>query len=101
MQTGSFSNLQDIFPKTAAKHQVVSQLAEAHACFIMNQLLAEMFKAKGKNLSAKATELKNRVLIIKVRTSSQSQEIALHKLELLEALRQKGIEVASLKIQLT
>ncbi len=101
MDTGSFSSLSPLFQKTAAKLKVTRQLDEAHACFVMNQFLTEIDQAKGKIPPATAKEVKNGLMTIAVHTSAQSQNISLHKLELLEKMRVKGFAVTSLKLQLT
>ncbi len=96
-----FSPLQPLFAKKAAQQNVSATLQKAHVCFLMNRLLAEKITKKSKTAFAKATDLKNRTIIITVSSSGMAQEVMLHRTELLAELHTRGYTIQTIRTQLT
>lgn len=95
-----FSSFQSLFAKKAAQQNVSETLQRAHVCFLLDEMLHKIIPKRSKNSFAKATDLKNRTVTVTVSSSTMAQEVMLHKLELLEGLRQKGYQLESLRTRL-
>jgi len=96
MAEGQFTPLSEILPTIASHRLMSAQLSEAKVCHTATTILRTML-GDTKGDGARAVSFTKNCLTLQTVSSAQAQEIMLRKMEIMALLREKGMDVTSLK----